>query len=497
MGSQNEHIVMLPFMAQGHIVPFLALANQIQHRTGFTITIANTPLNIQYLKTTISKTSNDSFQPSIRLAELPFCSSDHGLPPNTENTDSLSLEQFVIFCHASTTLQAPFHSLISGIIEKEGRPPLCIISDVFFGWANEVAKSLGTSNVSFTTSGAYGTTAYISLWHSLPHRVAKSDYFPVPGFPDSYRFHITQLHQYLRVADGTDVWSRFFGCQPALSLTSSGWLCNTAEEIEPHGLDILRKYVKRPVWSIGPLLPPAHINHSPNSPCSKMFGQRAWKDPGMSPDKCLDWLDKHPKSSVLYISFGSQNTIGVPQMMELAMGLEDSGKPFIWVIRPPVGFNIKGEFRAEWLPENFEQRMAESNQGLIVHKWAAQLEILSHKSTGIFLSHCGWNSVMESLCVGVPIIGWPLAGEQCYNSKMLVEEMGVAVELTRLQGTVERKEVKRVIELVMDKKGKGEEMKKKAIEIGEKMRAAMGEEGSSLKAIDDFVSTMLSNRQGY
>ena len=496
MGSQHEHIVMLPFMAQGHIIPFLALAKQIQQRTGFTITIANTPLNVQHLRTTLSTTSNDSSQPSIRLAELPFCGSDHGLPPHTENTESLSLQQFVTFFHASNTLQAPFHSLVSGIIEKEGRPPLCIISDVFFGWATEVAKSLGTANVTFTTGGAYGTAAYMSLWQNLPHRATESDYFAVPGFPDSCRFHITQLHQYLTVADGTDVWSRYFQPMLANSLKSSGWLCNTAEEIEPQGLEIFRNYVKRPVWTIGPLLPPALLNHSPSS--GSIFRQRAWKVPGVSPQKCLEWLDKHPQSSVLYISFGSQNTISPSQMMELAMGLEDSGKPFIWVIRPPVGFDIKGEFRAEWLPEKFEQRMADRNQGLIVHNWAPQLEILSHKSTGAFLSHCGWNSVMESFCVGVPIIAWPLAAEQCYNSKMLVEDMGVAVELTRgLQGAVVRKEVKRVIELVMDSKGKAEEMKKKAAEIGEKIRDAMREEGSSLKAMDDFVSTMLSKRQGY
>ena len=497
MGSQQEHIVMLPFMAQGHIIPFLALAKQVQQRTGFTITIANTPLNIQYLRTTISTTSDDSSRPCIRLAELPFCSSDHGLPPNTENTEALSFHQIVDLFHASKTLQAPFHSLVSGIIEKEGRPPLCIISDVFFGWATEVAKSLGTSNVTFTTGGGYGTAAYISLWQNLPHRATDSDYFALPGFPDSCRFHITQLHQYLRAADGTDAWSRYFQPQIALSLDSSGWLCNTAEEIEPHGLEILRNHVKPPVWTIGPLLPPALLNHSLSSG-SSIFGQRAWKVPGVSPEKCLDWLDKHPQSSVLYISFGSQNTISPSQMMELALGLEDSGKPFIWVIRPPVGFDIEGEFRAEWLPENFEQRMAESNQGLIVHKWAPQLEILSHKSTGVFVSHCGWNSVMESLCVGVPIIGWPLAAEQCYNSKMLTEDMGVALELTRgRQGALERKEVKRVIELVMDSKGKGEEMKKKATEIGEKIRDAMREGGSSLKAMDDFVSTMLSKRQGY
>ncbi|KAM1049994.1 hypothetical protein TB2_031322 [Malus domestica] len=103
-------------------------------------------------------------------------------------------------------------------------------------------------------------------------------------------------------------------------------------------------------------------------------------------------------------------------MMELTVGLEEIGKPFVWVIRPPVGFDVKGDFKAEWLPDGFEERMSKRKQGLLVHNWAPQLEILSYKSTGFFVSHCGWNSVMESLSQGVPIVGWPLAAEQAYNS---------------------------------------------------------------------------------
>ncbi|KAJ6421715.1 hypothetical protein OIU84_028992 [Salix udensis] len=106
--------------------------------------------------------------------------------------------------------------------------------------------------------------------------------------------------------------------------------------------------------------------------------------------------------------------------------------------------------------------MEKRKQGLLVRNWAPQLEILSHQSTGAFLSHCGWNSVLESLSQGVPIIAWPLAGEQAYNSKMLVEEMGVSVELTRwLHSCLDWKEVKKVIELVMDKNGKGGDMRSK------------------------------------
>ncbi|ONI29078.1 hypothetical protein PRUPE_1G179700 [Prunus persica] len=496
----QEHIVMLPFMAQGHLIPFLALARKIQQRTGFTITIASTTLNIQYLSATIASTSNSQSDSNIHLAELSFCSTDYGLPPNAESTEDLPLSKIGDFVAASTSLEAPAHRLILDIIAKEGRPPLCIVSDMYFGWAANLANNLSTVHVTFTTGGAYGSAALVSIWLSLPHRCTASDEFPVPGFPESYRFHISQLNPYLKAADGKDSGSRIFQPQISLSTKSFGWLCSTVEAIEPFGLEILRNYLRLPVWSIGPLLPTDALKNS-STLDSSVSRQRAGKELGIPAETCLKWLDSHGSDSVIYISFGSQNTISATQMMELAIALEESGRPFIWVIRPPVGYDMKGEFRVEWLPQGFEDRMSKRKQGLLVHNWAPQLEILSHKSTSVFVSHCGWNSVMESLSQGVPIIGWPLGAEQAFNSKMLVEEMGVSVELTRGgQSDIARKEVKRLIELVMDKSGKGGEMREKACEIKEQIRAAIREEaedkGSFVKAMDDFVATILSTRQG-
>ena len=490
---------MLPFMAHGHLIPFLALARQIQQRTGFTITIASTKLNIQYLRSTISTVSNSQSLLNIRLAELPFNSTDQDLPPNSENTENLSLGNIGKLFHASISLKDPVLHLVNDIIHQEGKPPLCIISDVFFGWATELAKSVNTVNITFTTGGAYGTLAYVSVWLNLPHRSSDSDEFKVPGFPESYRFHRSQLHQYIRDADGKDLWSRFMQTQISQSFGSMGWLCNSVEEIEPLGFDLLRKYLRLPVWSIGPLIPPVLLKNTSSSGVS-FSKQHAGKRPGLTTEKCIEWLDLHGPDSVLYISFGSQNTIGLSQMMELAIGLEDSGVSFIWVIRPPIGFDMKSEFRDEWLPEGFEERMKQSKRGLLVRNWAPQLDILSHKSTGAFLSHCGWNSVLESLSQGVPILGWPMAAEQAYNSKMLMEEMGVSVELTRgSQGIIVGKEVKRVIELVLEKEGKGKDMRNKAVEVKKQLRAAVSDEtenkGSSVKAMDDFVRTILSNSQ--
>lgn len=267
-------------------------------------------------------------------------------------------------------------------------------------------------------------------------------------------------------------------------MNCSGWLSNTVEEVEPLGFEVLRKLMILPVWGIGPLIMSSSSNGN-------------LKDEEL----CLEWLDQFEKDSVLYICFGSQNTVTPTQMMELAKGLEDSRVRFLWVIRPPFGFDFNGEFKPEWLPEGFQERIKERNQGMLIRKWAPQLEILRHEATGGFLSHCGWNSVLEGLSAGVPIIGWPLAAEQAYNSKMMVEEMGVALELTRgLEGEVTKEGVKRVVEMVFDRKegSFGWEMKKKVVEIGEKLRNAWKVEGdykgSSAKAMEEFIDFIVSCR---
>ncbi|CAN1170962.1 UDP-glycosyltransferase 92A1 [Linum perenne] len=496
INNGDGHILMLPAMAHGHLIPFLSLARQfLRRRPSLTITIATTPLNINYLTSTLDPATADS---NILLSSLPFHAADHGLPPNAENAGDITLDVRLNLYHAISALQSPVRDLIADITSR-GRPPSCIVSDVFFGWATEVAVSLGIRNFTFTTCGAYGSLGYMSVWMNLPHRRAvesgEEEEFDVPGFPEGYRFQLSQLHWIYRDADGTDPWSKFYIPQIAGSMTSEGWLCNSAEEVEPLGLELLRKFVNRPIWAIGPLLPPEACGQLERK--SRINTQRTGKYSGLFTDKCMEWLGLHEPGSVLYVCFGSQNSITPSQMMNLATGLEQSGTPFLWVIRPPIGFDPKSEpFNPEWLPGGFERRIQQSKTGLLVRNWAPQLDILAHASTGAFMSHCGWNSVVESLSQGVPIIAWPLAAEQGFNSKMVVEEIGAAVELARgTESEVESVEVKRVIEFAMGEQGK--EMKRKAQEVALHLTAAVRdgetEKGSSVKAMDEFLDTILAN----
>ncbi|KAI3832322.1 hypothetical protein MKW92_029963 [Papaver armeniacum] len=509
--EEDGHIIMFPFMAQGHFTRFLALAKFISQRKPNTkITIVNTPLNVKRLQSALLNSQSSSS--NICLAELPFSSSDHGLPPNSETIDALPPHLIPKLFFASETLQPCFENLINEIIRTENRVPDCIITDFFFGWVHDTAKRVGTFSFCFV-SGAYGAAMYFSLWLHFPHRNNDSDdlmeEFHVPEFPDTCRLHCSQLTPNLRAETNKQetTYAKFSRRQISLSLKSDGMLCNSVEEIEVVGLKVLRNLMEnsKPVWTIGPLLPSYLLqgNKKDDNGPVVVSHFRKEKEFGIAPEICIEWLNQQEPSSVLYVSFGSQFTISAPKMMELALGLEKSGKFFIWVLRPPSGFDNKSEFKSEWLPEGFVERMNETKKGLLIKTWAPQLEILCHRSTGAFLSHSGWNSVVESLSQGVPMIAWPLFAEQNYNSKMIQEEMGVSVELTRgNEGELSSEDVKKVIQQVMDGT-KGEEMRKKAMAIAEKIRAAMREDkdeagshqkGSSIKSVDDFLAMVTSKR---
>ncbi|CAN6556026.1 unnamed protein product [Malus baccata var. baccata] len=444
MAEIKEHIVMFPFMAQGHIIPFLALAQQLEQKKGCTITLINTPLNIKKLSSSLPPNT------TIRLLEIPFKSSDHGLPSDAENTNSLSYHLILKLFQASLSLKPSFRNLMHGLVhERNGlRRPVCMITDIFFGWTIEIAHEFGMSHAVFSTVGGFGMACYYSLCLHLPHLKAKSgEYeFTLPDFPEAKKFHISQLSESLKLSNGTDPFSVFVHKAFNECMKTDGMVINTVEELDKTGLMYLRKIFKLPVWAVGPLL------------LSSGNGtKRAGKESGLTPEACKNWLDSKPP-------------------------------------RPPLEYDVDSEFKEkEWFPEGFVQRIKAQNKGLIVEKWAPQVEILSHKATSAFLSHCGWNSVIESLVHGVPLLGWPMASEQFFNVKYLVEQVGVCVEVARGKSCeVQKENIVAKLESVMNETEKGKQMRRKASEAKEIIRDAMKDEegykGCSTKALEDFLT---------
>ncbi|KAJ4812225.1 Glycosyltransferase [Rhynchospora pubera] len=468
MEEQNFHIVIFPYLAHGHINGFVNLASLLHNRnSNFTITFVSTPHHIQSVR------SSSLFSSAIRFHSLPFFPELHGLPPNTESLADLKVSQFVTFLHATKSLQPAFDDFISAVAFDAAShgTKVAIVSDIFLGWTVEVARKYRVSHSVFLTTSCYGGAVFLSLWINLPHTKTTSEWFSLPEYPD-VRIHRSQLRKGLLMSDGTNLSSISLKREFLLCCKTDSILVNTAEELEQKWIDMVAKSLQIPIFPIGPLI--GGLN--PASPTEAT--------------EIIEWLDLHPPASVLYISFGSQNSIQKNQMLELALGLEASRRPFIWVIRPPLGFNVKDEFKDEWLPAGFEKRMKEEKRGFFVHGWAPQIAILSHKSTGAFLSHCGWNSVLESLNSGIPIIGSPIGGEQPFNVTILVE-LGVCVEVARgimENSEVEKEKVADVVEMVMGDNEKGRFMRERAKEIRDIMKKVWKDEScSSAKGLAEYL----------
>ncbi|XP_030533196.2 UDP-glycosyltransferase 88B1-like [Rhodamnia argentea] len=264
--------------------------------------------------------------------------------------------------------------------------------------------------------------------------------------------------------------------------TSAGIIVNTFEKLEPRAIraimdgECVPSSPTPPLYCLGPLI-------------SSRGG-----DDGGSPE-CLTWLDSQKRGSVVFLCFGSLGVFSVEQLKEIATGLERSGQRFLWVVRNPtedknkkaVTSAMPDQDLGSLLPEGFLERTKE--RGLVVKKWAPQVAVLSHPSVGGFVTHCGWNSVLEAVCTGVPMLAWPLYAEQRHNRVLLVQEMRIALPVDESEhGSVSSKEVeKRVRELMESEEGKM--VRERALAMKKEAMAALGPGGSSRSALAELIES--------
>ncbi|KAJ0789070.1 putative UDP-glucuronosyl/UDP-glucosyltransferase, UDP-glycosyltransferase family [Helianthus annuus] len=263
---------------------------------------------------------------------------------------------------------------------------------------------------------------------------------------------------------------------------TKGIVVNTFQELEPYALDSLSSdYIDLPpVYPVGPV-----VDH---------VGPVKWHSNRSMHEKAIQWLDRQPDFSVVFLCFGSMGSINRDQVREIATGLERAGYRFLWSLREPAKTKLELPNDYEKLeeglfPDGFIDRTTQIG---LVCGWVSQVSVLAHKAICGFVSHCGWNSILESISYGVPIATWPLYAEQHLNAFEMVRELGLSVEIRMGKGgdLVLADEVERGVRELMD--GGDGELKKKVKEMSDKAKKALTKNRSSFQALEDLMNILLS-----
>uniref|UniRef100_A0A2N9EWS8 Glycosyltransferase n=1 Tax=Fagus sylvatica TaxID=28930 RepID=A0A2N9EWS8_FAGSY len=458
----QRHFLLVTFPAQGHINPALQFAKRLIS-LGAHVTFATS--DSAYRRMT------ESSPPPNGLSFASFSDGyDDGVRPEDDPENYLN----VLKQNGSKTLT---DLIVSSA--NQGRPFNCLVYTLLLPWAADVARELHVPSALLWIQPAMVLDIYYYYFNGFANVISEDTKDPscliqLPGLP---LLTSRDLPSFL-LASNTHAFAlpTFQAQIEALEKeTHLRVLVNSFDALEPEALTAIKKLN---LVGVGPLIPSAFLDGK--DPSDKSFGGdliQASKD-----HYYIEWLNSKAESSVVYVSFGSLSVLTKPQMEELARGLLDSGYSFLWVIRD-TDRNGKEEKEIEKLScrEELEEK------GMIV-TWCSQVEVLSHPSLGCFVTHCGWNSSLESLVSGVPVIGFPQWTDQGTNAKLIqdVWKTGVRVNVNE-EGIVESDEIKRCLELVMGDGEGGEEMRKNAKKWKELAREAAKEGGSSYNNLKAFV----------
>ncbi|RDY01127.1 UDP-glycosyltransferase 73C2, partial [Mucuna pruriens] len=465
--APNLNFVLFPLMSQGHMIPMVDIA-KILAQQGVTVTVITTHHNVSRLTATLGRSTDSGSE--IRLVELQFPYQEAGLPEGCENLDMFpSLGTSLSFFNAANTLQEQVEKLFHELTP----PPSCIISDMCLPYTANIATKFNVPRISFVGQSCF---SLFCLYNLGIHKVlsgitSETEYFVLPGLPDKVEMTKAQLP----ARKSSEEWREFYARTAAAEGVSSGVVMNSFEELEPAYARGYKKAINGRVWCIGPV-----------SLCNKDQLDKAERGNKASIDEhyCMKWLNLQKPKSVIYVCLGSMCNITTLQLIELGLALEASNRPFIWVIR-----ESQLEALEKWIEEDgFEEKT--KARSLVIRGWAPQVLILSHPAIGGFLTHCGWNSTLEAICAGVPMVTWPLFGDQFLNEKLIVQILRVGVrvgvEVPVKWGEEEEKgllvkkeEVEKAIGELMDETRESEEMRERVKELAEMAKRAVEEGGSS------------------
>ncbi|KAL3751015.1 hypothetical protein ACJRO7_011917 [Eucalyptus globulus] len=450
--QRRAHVVVLPYPSQGHINPLLQFAKRLASK-GLKATLATTHYTVK----------------SIHAPNV-------GVEPISDGFDEKGFAQAgseVVFLksfeeHGSRTL--------SEVIEKYSStdaPVTCVVYDSFFPWALNVAKQHGIFGAAFFTNSIANSNIFYRLHCGLLKLPLEfhDEELLVPGLPP---LNSRDLPSFLQ-SPGTYPAYLAMKLRQFTNTDKADWIFgNSFEALEYEEAKSISDLW--PAKLIGPMVPSAYLDCRIDK--DNTYGASLWKPLNI---ECANWLETKPPKSVVYVSFGSMISLTAEQMEEIAWGLKESGFPFLWVVRPS---------ELDKLPQGFGEFVQEK---VMIATWCNQLEVLAHRATGCFMTHCGWNSTLEGLSAGVPMVGVPRFADQFTNAKYVEEIWGVGVRPKEdEEGVVRREEVVKCLNEVM-RGDRSDEIERNGRKWMELAKEAISEGGSSDRCINEFVEHLASH----
>ncbi|CAK7348752.1 unnamed protein product [Dovyalis caffra] len=460
--AQKPHVAILPSPGMGHLIPLVELAKKLVFNYDLLVTfivpsIGPAPDAQKKVLGSLPEGMNYIFLPPVSFDDLPGIRAETQISLTVTRSLS-SIRDVLKSLVASTRLVA-------------------LVLDLFGTDVIDVAMEFSVPSYIACLS----TAMTLSLHFYLPKldQMVSCEYKDLPEPVQLPGWGISVHGRDLPdpIQDRKDDAYKWFLHHSNRHSLAEGILLNSFVELEPGTIKALQDQELGklpPIYPVGPIIQAGTIS-------------------GANGPQCLRWLDDQPNRSVLYVSFGSGGTLSFEQLNELAMGLEMSEQKFLWVVRSPDKSTTASYFSAgsnanpfTFLPNGFLDRT--EGQGLLVPSWAPQIQVLGHVSTGGFLTHCGWNSTLESLVHEVPLIAWPLYAEQKTNAVLLNEGLKVALRPdVDENGLVGREEIARVVKCLMQG-GEGLAMRNRMKRLKEAAAKAVSDDGSSTKSLHELVS---------
>ncbi|KQK09608.1 UDP-glycosyltransferase 88A1 [Brachypodium distachyon] len=469
----KQTVVLFAGAGVGHVTPMTELAYVfLKHGYDVTMVLLEPPFK--------STDSGASFIERIAASNPSI--SFHVLPPLPAPDFAASGKHpFLLMLQLARDYNAPLEAFLRSIPRERLHS---LVLDMFCVHAMDVGTAVGVPVYTFFASGA----SCLSVLTQFPALVAGRqsglkdlgdtplDFLGVPPMPASHLIRELLEHPEDEMCKAmTNIWKR--------NTETMGVLVNTFEALESRAVQSLRD----PLCVPGRILPPVYC-------VGPLVSKGTAKDDSKAErNECLAWLDAQPDRSVVFLCFGSKGTLSADQLKEMAVGLERSGQRFLWSVRTPAGtkdpkkyFEVRPEADLDaLLPEGFLERT--KDRGLVVKSWAPQVDVLQHPATGAFVTHCGWNSTLEAVVAGVPMLCWPLEAEQKMNKVFMTEDMGVAVELEGYRtGFIKAGELEAKLRLVIEAE-EGRQLRARVAARREEAQAALEEGGSSRAAFVQFL----------